>query len=103
VIIDQTDFLPKAMQVFDPAYDPQKNQKRIVFTFNNRDVNFSQGLSFFLGQFYEPKTPLGWKFISEPYIPEQALSAAARQGNTPAPNNDKPGAAALKLIPFQRK
>ena len=99
VIIDQKDFLPKALQVFDPAYDPQKRQTRTVFTFNNRDVNFSQGMQFFLGQFFQPKTPLGWKFISEPYIPEPGETAEAEKPASP----QRPGASALKLIPFQQR
>jgi TIGR03009 family protein len=103
VIIDRKEFLLQAMQIFDPAYDPQKNQKRMVFTFNKREVNFSQGLQFFLGDALKPKTPLGWKFVSEPYIPDQALTAIEQGGGArPAATAEKPGPAALKLLPFQK-
>jgi TIGR03009 family protein len=100
VIIDQKDFLPKALQVFDPSYDAQKRQIRTVFTFNQRDVNFSQGLQFFLGQFYQPKTPLGWKFVSEPYYPEPGQAAPAANNNVPA-TATRPAKSALDLIPFR--
>jgi TIGR03009 family protein len=36
VIIDEKDFLPKAIQSFDPSFNPNKNPKRSVYTFENR-------------------------------------------------------------------
>jgi TIGR03009 family protein len=73
VIIDEQDFLPKAIQMFDPAYDPQKRPIRTVFTFNKREVNWSlalQNLKFWEAEFYAPRAPLGWKKVVEPFMPE---------------------------------
>jgi TIGR03009 family protein len=103
VIVDQQDFLPKALQLFDPAYDAQKRQTRTVYTFNNRQVNAQQGLqalNIFQGHFYQPKTPSGWKFIVEPFTPGPGEATAE---TTPAGSNAKAGASALKLIPFIQK
>ncbi|MCU0961261.1 MAG: TIGR03009 domain-containing protein [Pirellulaceae bacterium] len=63
VIIDQTDFLPKAMVLFDTNYVAGVRPARTTFQFNNREVNFSvlaEQLNLFHREFYEPKLPAGW-------------------------------------------
>jgi len=70
VILDQELFLPKAVQVYDPNYHPQQNQSRTVYVFGQRKVNEGNLLSqlnLFHREFYEPRTPLGWKKITERY------------------------------------
>jgi len=57
IIIDEADYLPKAMVLFDPA------SGRTTFQFSDREVNFSvfaQQLNLFHREFYEPKVPAGW-------------------------------------------
>jgi TIGR03009 family protein len=70
VIIDQADFLPKGLVIFDRNFDPRTNPSRTTFTFNNRELNWSialQQLNIWNRYFYEPKTPFGWKKIVEKY------------------------------------
>lgn len=84
VIIDETDFLPKAIQVFDPGFDAKERPIRTVYTFNNRRYNWNitlQQINIFNRWFYEPKTPYGWTKVDEPFFPapgQQPPAAAAK-------------------------
>jgi TIGR03009 family protein len=63
VIIDEADYLPKAMVLFDTSYVPGSRPSRTTFQFNDREVNFSilaEQLNLFHREFYEPKLPAGW-------------------------------------------
>lgn len=63
VIIDEADYLPKAMVLFDTNYVAGVRPARTTFQFNNREVNFSvlaEQLNLFHREFYEPKLPSGW-------------------------------------------
>lgn len=66
LVIAKEDFLPKAMHMYDPQYDPKKgNESSRYFTFENRQVN-SQLDKFkdSLGLFVKPKLPgLNWKRV----------------------------------------
>lgn len=97
VIIDEKDFLPKAIQVFDPAFHPEKRAIRSVYTFNGREYNWDitlQMLNLFHREFYEPKTPFGWTKVVEPFFPEPGQQPPA--GKTPTAQKPNP----LKL-PFR--
>jgi len=99
VIVDKQDFLPKALQVFDPSFDPEKRPIRTVFTFNKREVNWSvtlESLNIFHREFYEPSTPFGWKKVIEPFIPEPGQQQPA---NPPAEAKRPSGP--LNLLPFK--
>jgi TIGR03009 family protein len=79
VIIDQTDFLPKGLVIFDRNFDPRKNPTRTTLTFEQREVNWSialQQLNIFKGQFFEPSIPFGWKKVVEKYQAPQAAQFA---------------------------
>jgi TIGR03009 family protein len=54
LIIDQQEFLPKAMQIYLPG-----GQERKVFQFSDRTVN--PRWEFLKGDFSKPRVPLGWK------------------------------------------
>jgi TIGR03009 family protein len=92
VIIDQADFLPKAMVLFGPDYDPKTNPARSSFQFLQREVNFSilaQQLNLFHREFFKPKAPSGWQKIvqrwNEPVLPTgQAASRPESGGQGPA-------------------
>lgn len=68
IIIDETDFLPKAIQIYDRSGD-ERNPSSTVLTFENREVNFTVNpiaglvdpLKIWHREFYEPKTPFGYK------------------------------------------
>jgi len=92
VIIDEQDFMPKAMVLFDPNYQPQACPSRTSFQFEDREANFSilaQQLNIFYREFYEPKTPSGWEKIihrwDQPALPDQSSGtrnqAAKQAGN----------------------
>ena len=82
VILDQDDFLPKATELFDPNFDPQRNPARQVFRFKEREIFNASGLSIpaimarFKREFFEPKAPRGWKVIEEPYEAQTAQTPA---------------------------
>jgi TIGR03009 family protein len=66
VIIARDDFLPKAMHLYSPQYDPAKgNEASQYFMFENREVN-SQLAKFqdFFGAFVRPRVPFGWKRVN---------------------------------------
>jgi TIGR03009 family protein len=90
VIIDEKDFLPKAIQVFDPAFDPEKRAIRSVYTFEGREYNWSvtlQNLNLFHREFYEPKTPFGWTKVVEPFLPEPGQQQPAEKQPTASKPN----------------
>lgn len=98
VIIDEQDFLPKAIQVFDPAFNPVKHPKRAVYTFNSREYNWNitlQMLNLFHREFYEPSTPLGWTKVLEPFSPEPGQPAAREK--TPTARTPNPFKLPFKL------
>ncbi len=84
VIIDETDFLPKAIQIFATNYDPRTNQSRTAFTFENRDTNANNfNLNIFQGKFHKPKTPSGWTAELIPFQAPQIPDSASRSEATP--------------------
>jgi len=93
VIIDEKDYLPKAIQVYDRNYDPKGNPARTVFMFEDRTVNALVNnlnhLNLFHREFFRPATPTGWETLQRGYgQPEQQpqrqpQSTATRPGVTP--------------------
>jgi hypothetical protein len=70
VIIDQADFLPKGLVIFDRNFNARSNPARQTFTFENREINWSVALDRLnpiKSKFYEPKVPYGWKKVVEKY------------------------------------
>jgi hypothetical protein len=68
VIVDQADFLPRGLVVFDRNFDSGKNPARSVYAFENREVNWDDADGTFdreLGELGESKTPEGWKKVVE--------------------------------------
>ncbi len=66
IILDEKDFLPKGMVLF------HRNQAQTTFAFERREMNWNiiaQQLNPFMRQFFEPKTPPGWKKVVEPVGP----------------------------------
>ena len=67
IILAKEDFLPKALHMYSPQYDPSKNDFGARhFTFQNRKVN--SGIAVvkdFLGVFVRPQLPIGqgWKWV----------------------------------------
>jgi TIGR03009 family protein len=93
VIIDEQDFLPKAMAMFDRNYDEVRNPTCTNYVFEKREVNWNETLdkiNIFAREFWEPATPLGYKKIVERYdaTPAERLvtpTPAAKQATLPAP------------------
>ncbi len=64
IIIDEKDFLPKGLVLFDRNFKQGKNHSRTVFNFKQRETNFGSTLdklNIFHRHFYEPAIPKGWK------------------------------------------
>ncbi len=77
VIIDEKDFLPKAIQIFGTQYDPRTNQSRTAFTFEKREKN-KIDLNIFKAKFHKPKLEKGWKTeVLNPQPQAQARRPAA--------------------------
>lgn len=101
IILDEKDFLPKAIQIFGRNYNPPKNQSRSVFTFDKREINpFLNNLqkySIFHREFYKPATPRGWKKV---IINPQA--AAPLRNGPPAGNRSSDQSRRGGSYPFRR-
>jgi TIGR03009 family protein len=86
IILDEKEYLPKAIQVFDPTYDVRRNPKRTTFIFDEREVNWNilaQKLNIFHKEFYEPALPGGW--TKEIQSPGQSAAPKAQEARrTPA-------------------
>jgi len=84
IIIDNKDFLPKGMVIFDRSYEKGKNHSRTVFNFKEREINFAttlEKLNPFYRNFYEPALPSGWKKV----VNAAPTSQPTRQANSPTP------------------
>jgi len=90
IIIDEKDFLPKAIQVFYPGYDPKSNPVRAVFMFAERKKNglILDPLGLWTKSFHKPPTPKGWEKIVEKYptdeppVPAKTASTAKKPTGT---------------------
>ncbi len=68
IIIDEKDFLPKALQIYEHSANP-RDPSSTVLTFDDREVNFGVNpipglvdpLKIWHREFHEPATPFGWK------------------------------------------
>ena len=65
VIIDQAEFLPAGLVIFDRNFDRGRNPARTTFTFENLEVNWDDAEGTFDREFGEPKVPEGWKKVVE--------------------------------------
>lgn len=66
IILDEKDFLPKALDVFAPNYDAKLNRAHTEYAFENRETNGNSLIpGFFKRDFFEPKVPSGWKRVVE--------------------------------------
>jgi len=89
LIIDGNDFLPTAMQLFDPGFDPQKNWKRTVLTFKDREANFNvllEKIKIWEAEFSAPRTPFGWTKVVEPFLGEPGQPPAGKVPTAQRPN-----------------
>lgn len=99
VVLDEKDFLPKALKIFDANYHPQTNPTSQTFVFAEREYNWSmvlQKLNLFHREFYKPPTPSGFEHVVQKHdelIQGAASTAAGRpQANgAPGPNNQGSG------------
>lgn len=80
IILSAKEFLPDAMEVNDPSFRPAShqnpNEKRIVYAFKDREVNWDDPLlskldllALFHKEFFEPSTPRGWTLKVEEFAP----------------------------------
>lgn len=81
ITIAREDFLPKAMHLYLPQYDPAKgNEDSQYFRFENRQVNGAGArIADFFKAFVNPRLPRGWKRVNRA---TQNSSQAALPQNT---------------------
>ena len=74
VILDAEEYLPSALKLYLPGGRESK-----VFQFSDRKVNdFVENLKKWVSQeFYDPKTPSGWKRVQEQLQPTGGMTRAA--------------------------
>jgi TIGR03009 family protein len=99
VILSAKEFLPDAMEVNDPSFrpntHPNPNEKRTVYSFTKREVNWTvSGLSklnVFHKEFYEPEAPFGWSIKVEEFAPPDAETVQRPQppAEKTSPKNKK--------------
>lgn len=102
IIIDEKDFLPKAIQIYNHAGNSQ-NPSSSVLTFEKREVNFAENpldpLGVFSRQFHQPGTPFGWK--------KEVQKFDEASGENPAPSNVRREAnqaqRTLPVIPLRKE
>ena len=75
IVIAEDDFLPKAMHMYGPQYDPKKgNFASMQFEFENRKVNGINLQDFF----HRPQKPMGWERVQvQPLTSNPQRNAAA--------------------------
>lgn len=87
IILAREDFLPKAMHMYTPQYNPKKgNEESYYFLFEKREVNNQLAkMADFMGIFVSPKKPAGWdKVVNKPATNNQArVPGIAPQGGAP--------------------
>jgi len=85
VIIDEHDFLPKALQIYDVNYDPRTQPTRTVLAFKDREINWREfdldPLKLFTREFHRPEKPRGWKKLFIPYDQEPPADSSASRRN----------------------
>ncbi|MFK7769391.1 MAG: hypothetical protein AB8B55_19365 [Mariniblastus sp.] len=83
VTIARADFLPKAMHLYSPQYDPAKgNESSQYFLFENRQVNSGLAkIADFFGGFVTPRLPRGWTRVDRATNNSQAAVPANAQQN----------------------
>ena len=83
IIIAEEDFLPKAMHLYSPQYDPANNNfGSRYFAFGNRRVNDGRSkIQDFLGIFVRPQTPItgGWKRVTRSALEQQQATRESLQ------------------------
>lgn len=93
VILDADNFLPTALQIFPPNYDPRTNPSRTVYTFSNREVdNLMHRSKQFFDRFISPKTPRGWKKVVMQFGAPAGAGPAAQTARQPTDQAQRPAA-----------
>ena len=78
IILSRDPFLPKAIHVFAPNYDPKTRPAKMAFEFENRVINsLPAKFQDFLGNFVRPATPFGWKRVTKNLASESGQSVPA--------------------------
>jgi TIGR03009 family protein len=94
IIIAEEDFLPKAMHMYSPQYDPKKNNYGSrYFAFGNRRVNAkSSQIQDFFGIFVRPQTPIagGWKRVTRSALEQQQATRDSLRSQDSARATDGP-------------
>lgn len=92
IILDEQDYLPKAIKVYDPRYDERSHPASSVYLFEEREVNWNtvlESIASFGREFHEPSTPRGWKKEVVKYQSPATEPAPAKR-TAPAPTAQRP-------------
>ena len=78
IILDEKDYLPKGLVLFDRSFIAGRHPARTTFSFENRETNWNtlaQQLNIFNRNFYQPNVPRGWEKIVNKYRPARSSQA----------------------------
>ena len=71
------------MTVFPPNYDPKNNPAKDNYFFDKRENNLAESIwNTLKGEFYQPKTPSGWKLEEQEVPREEIPRTASAPGNS---------------------
>jgi TIGR03009 family protein len=104
IILDEKDFLPKALDIYAPNYNPKTNRAHSEYAFDKRETTLKgdknlldpSWMLFWKKQFYEPKVPSGWTKVVEDMnampqgpAPAQGLPKGPAPGTATRPGTTK--------------
>jgi TIGR03009 family protein len=101
IILDEKDFLPKALDVYAPNFNAKNNPAHTEYAFEKRETTLKSDprppkvvqaiIDTIKGQFYEPKVPGGWKKVVED-MNQLPQGPAPVQGPAPPGTATRPAA-----------
>lgn len=84
IILSRDPFLPIAIHMYAPNYDPKLNPSKMVFAFEERQINGKlDNLSDFMKNFINPRTPFGWDRVPRDLIQDPRDQQNPRLGQVP--------------------
>lgn len=81
LILSADDFMPLAIHMYDPNYNPAKNNYNSrYFMFQNRQINGAwAAVGGWMNRFVEVKVPLGWRSVDKLEAPAKSAQRPAQQ------------------------
>jgi TIGR03009 family protein len=82
IILDEKDYLPKGLVLFDRSFVAGRHPARTTFSFENRETNWNvlvQQLNLLHKEFYEPSVPRDWEKVVNKHQPGNTAQAPTEE------------------------